>query len=512
MASLLEELLQPIAPESFCGEDATYESEFETAKAEAEKLSENNWTVMEEAAHKLLTTKSKDMRVLGFLALSTALTKGLTPFAEAVQAYVKLVMEHWEDIHPKRPNGRANALRWLNEERVLFLLSGLGKARGDYEALKAAAEGLQQLQTFCDGKFPGGSPPFVGFAKIVRQFADNNQPRAEPTQAETAAAAENSTQPAAGGGVPAALASFDDCLAALQNVAGFLLGQDPTSALGYRLTRLALWSGITGNLPSEDGITLLPPPYASTMEGFRNFFQQSQWVELVKSGEEMQGADGMFLWLDLQRFICTALKGLGGNHAACAKAVMQELAQMLLHAPSLPDLKFNDGTPFADSMTKEWIEAEVKPSLGGGGGGGGLPAIKKKGDVGEEQKQAFSLLEEGKLAEALNVLRTGLANDSSRKNNFDRKLLLADLCYKGNKAHISHALLGELREQIQHHDLENWDPESCLQVYRLTQKVCSALADSAGEAAPSLRTLALEAHIKISRLDAVAAFQTDPPA
>jgi hypothetical protein len=132
--------------------------------------------------------------------------------------------------------------------------------------------------------------------------------------------------------------------------------------------------------------------------------------------------------------------------------------------------------------------------------------------VGEEQKQAFALLDEGKLQDALNVFRTGLANDSNRKNNFDRKLLLAELCYKGNKPHIAHSLLGELRAQIAHHDLETWDAETCLQVYRLTQKTCSALAEADEEGRPALRALALEAHAKISRLDPVMALQTDPPA
>jgi thioredoxin-like negative regulator of GroEL len=142
-----------------------------------------------------------------------------------------------------------------------------------------------------------------------------------------------------------------------------------------------------------------------------------------------------------------------------------------------------------------------------------MPAIKKKGDVGEEQKQASALLEEGKIQEALNVLRTGLANDSNRKNNFDRKLLLAEMCYKSNKIHIAHSILEELRGQIAHHDLETWDPESCLQVYRLTQKTSVAMAEAAEEnLRPGLRSLALEAHAKISRLDPVLAFQTDPPA
>jgi type VI secretion system protein VasJ len=160
-------------------------------------------------------------------------------------------------------------------------------------------------------------------------------------------------------------------------------------------------------------------------------------------------------------------------------------------------------------MTQEWIQTDVLSVLGGGGGGGPAP-IKKKGDVGEEQKQAGILLGEGKLEAALQVLRVGLANDSSEKNNFDRKLIMADLLFKGNKPHVSRSILEDLKSSIERYCLLRWDPELCISVYHLSQKVYMALMASADESMkPALWEKALEMHTQISKLDPVLAISAD---
>jgi type VI secretion system protein VasJ len=509
VASLLEDLLKPISDGTFCGEDASYESEYETARAEADKISENNFALMADCSKKLLTKKSKDMRSLGYLVLGTAMSDGLTSFGEAVQAYCKLATEHWNDIHPKRATARANALKWLNLERNVGLLTGLNGG-GDYETLKKASEDISAFQTFIDGKFPEGPPTFGSFAKVVREHAQKNKPvekPPEPTAAE--AAAQAATQAAASAG-PAKIASADDAFMAVQNASYFLLEQNRATPIAYRFNRMLKWSGMSELPPSDNGRTAIPVPPPHVLEIFRGQFEQKQWPSLIASGEDTFAGEGLVFWLDLQRYICTALNASGGDYAPCAKAILIELALLLKTVPDLPTLQFDDGTPFADSMTKEWIQNEVISALGGGGGGAGLAPIKKKGDVGEEQKQAEALLSEGKLEQAMMVLRVGLANDSSQKNNFDRKLIMAELCFKGNKAQISKALLEDLTAVIERNGLAQWDVDLCVSVYHLAQKVYLSLAESADEITrPAFREKAVAMHTQISKLNPVLAIGTD---
>ena len=447
-----------------------------------------------------MTPGQRHIRSLASVIGDMTLEFGLDSFAESILGYSKLVMEHWEDIHPKRPTARANALKWLNGERNLSLLAGVGGG-GTYETLLAASDILNELRTFCDQKFSDSPPSFAGFAKLVKEFAEKNKPK--PVEEVSASAPAAASGPAQG-----PIASIDDAFMAIQNGAFFLQEADKTGSLAYRLTRMLKWEPLREAIPNDAGKTMIPAPYSATLEAYRNLFQNAQWPDLAKNGEEAFSADGFIFWFDLQRYICTALIGLGPEYAPCAKAIRLELALLLSRLPTLSALTYDDGTPFADSMTQEWIQSDVLSALGGGGGG---PApIKKKGEVGEEQKQAGILLGEGKLEAALQVIRVGLANDSSEKNNFDRKLIMADLLFKGNKPHVSRSILEDLKTSIERYSLMRWDPELCISVYHLSQKVYLALMAAADEGMkPALWEKALEMHTQISKLDPVLAISVD---
>lgn len=502
--ALLDELLSPIPGASFCGEDGSYDPDFEAARNEADKSTENNYAVMEESSKRFLTKKSKDMRALGYLALAAAMNDGLDSFGEAVTAYCQLVMEHWDDIHPKRPTARANALKWLNGERNVNMLAALDGG-ATYEVLQTASDKLGELVAFCDQKFPENPPSFAGFVKLVREMAEKHKPKpVETAPAEDASATAASATPA-----PGPIASSDDAYMAIQNGAYWLLENSQADPFPYRIIRMLKWSPWQEAIPNSGGRTQFPPPYPHVLEAFRGLFEAQQWADLAKGGEDAFSGDGMGFWLDLQRFICTAMTNLGPEYAACSKAIRTELALLLSRLPTLPNLSFEDGTAFADPMTQEWIQSDVLSLLGGGGSSGPAP-IKKKGDVGEEQKQAGILAGEGKLEAALQLLRTGLVNDSSEKNNFDRKLIMAELLYKGNKPHVARSILEDLKSYIDKHALLGWDPELCVSVYHLSQKVYLALMAAADEGMKQVYwEKAVEVHAQISKLDPVLAISAD---
>jgi type VI secretion system protein VasJ len=372
--------------------------------------------------------------------------------------------------------------------------------------LSGAYEELMKLQSFCNDKFPEGPPSFAGFIKVVKAHAENNKPREESAESP----ADSGPSASAGPAAPAEIASLDDAFMAIQKAAYYLLEQGRSNPLAYRLNRILKWGNISGDLPNDGGRTLFPAPNPHVLEGLKEMAAGQRWSDLMGVGEENFSSDSGMLWMDLQRYLCQALQAQGGDFAACAKAIRIELAMLLQRSPGLPELTFEDGTPFADAMTKEWIQTEVMSSLGGGGGGMAMAAIKKKGDVGEEQKAAEALLSEGKLDQALHALRTGLANDSSEKNNFDRKLIMAELCYKGSKPNIAKAIQEDLIAEMERQDLVKWDPELCVSVYHLAQKTYLSLFEQSDDyARPALREKALAMHTQISKLNPVLAISAD---
>ncbi len=515
MGALKEELLRPISPQAFCGEDAGYEPEFEAAKAEMEKLSGNDFTSIENNCRKLLLEKSKDMRTLGFFCLAAGLTRGVAAFGDAVSAYAELVQSQWDNIHPARLAGRANALRWLNGDRVLSLLRTLQPDTSAHAELAAAAEGMQALRRLSEEKWLDNTPSFGSFTKIVEELAAQSRPREEPKYEEPAYATTSGSAPggpesASGGPASApapALESVSDAETLIQKSAQLLLREKPSHPLGYRLMRMLRWDAINQLPPNEGGATPIPPPDAELAEVFANLFQSRDWNHLSQGAENAFSRDDMLMWLDLQRYICTALAGLGGEYTACSDAIIVELGLLLKRLPGLAGLQFEGGRPFADPLTRDWINDTVKKALGGGGGSGGP---KLKGDIAKESEQAAKMVGEGKLQEALALLQTGLANDSTARNGFQRKLLMAELCYKSQKFQMALALLEELRKAVERFALEEWEPELCVSLYALAYKARQALSGEAGEVEKDrLRAANSLDFSRLSRLDPLQALELD---
>jgi hypothetical protein len=87
---------------------------------------------------------------------------------------------------------------------------------------------------------------------------------------------------------------------------------------------------------------------------------------------------------------------------------------------------------------------------------------------------------------------------------------MADLLFKGNKPHVSRSLLEDLKSAIEKYSLQRWDPELCISVYHLSQKVYLSLMAAADESMkPALWEKALEMHTQISKLDPVLAISSD---
>src|SRR5690606_27160902 len=103
-------------------------------------------------------------------------------------------------------------------------------------------------------------------------------------------------------------------------------------------------------------------------------FEAQQWADLLAHAE---GLTGRFLfWLDLQRFVATALDRLGARYEDAQRAVVAEVLVFVGQHPQVLELSFADGTPFVDEATRTWLEEEQGKAGAGGSssddGGGTL--------------------------------------------------------------------------------------------------------------------------------------------
>jgi hypothetical protein len=189
----------------------------------------------------------------------------------------------------------------------------------------------------------------------------------------------------------------------------FLRSQNPRDVIPYRILRSVRWDN--QQLPSSDpkdpnynpdwrgNKAPFPLPQSDRRADLNKLVESKNWEALLKQSEELFAEGNCHFWLDLQRYIDTALRGLGADYDAVRKAILRETAMLVNRLPKITELSYRDGTridgtkcpiSFADEETKAWIKKEVHPILSVGGTG--VPkesedaSLAQAGDS-EEQKK-----------------------------------------------------------------------------------------------------------------------------
>lgn len=128
--AMLQALLAPVSDAAPCGEDLSYSIEFDTLvrlrEADDPSLDQGEWVTplkvadwpgIVRRASELLTRRSKDLRLAGWLTEAWAHTEGYRGLGRGLQLVTALVREHWAGLYPQ-PDGadqeeRIGTLAWL---------------------------------------------------------------------------------------------------------------------------------------------------------------------------------------------------------------------------------------------------------------------------------------------------------------------------------------------------------------------------------------------------------------
>lgn len=123
-------LLAPVSGGNGCGEDLSFSTEFdEISEARREDdpsldqgewvsaLKEADWSRVAQICEALLASRSKDLRIAGWLTEAWAHERGLAGVAQGFELLERLCATFWDGLHPLPEDGdselRAGALAWL---------------------------------------------------------------------------------------------------------------------------------------------------------------------------------------------------------------------------------------------------------------------------------------------------------------------------------------------------------------------------------------------------------------
>ncbi|EJZ9657945.1 type VI secretion system protein [Escherichia coli] len=421
--ALWDKWLAPVTPDNPAGDDAGYDDDFQQMREEVNKLSGADAGIVSQLAEKLLTTRTKDIRVATWYIWARLRQDGEKGLADGLELLAGLLQRFGEHLHPQRARARKAALEWLCSARILDSLS-LYPEVVKADTLRIAGVLWLAEQTFTD---EASAPVLNG----LYQALENRLMKAGGVDAVVPQEAAAPAPTVTSGSVMAlsAITSGQELLSQARVLAKYLRDQPEGWLAAHRLMKSVRHDTLHQLPPlSADGRTRIAPPGP-----------------------------------DLQWYIHQALLQTGKENYAAI--IQYDLKGLLLRLPGLETLAFNDGMPFADDVTLSWIQQQVmecgerwaeEPSVT-------ITAAPGDNDILSLEPEALQIADNEGTEAALSWLqaRPGIQSDRS---NWLLRLLMARVAEQTGKNDLALHLLVELDERATRLTLSQWEPELVFEV------------------------------------------------
>lgn len=500
----------PIDPDHPTGSDSRYEPDFEQLQGEIDKLSSPSaattidWKKVMALASEVLTKKSKDLLVAGYLAVSLIYTRQIEGFAIGLKVYTDLISCFWDDFFPakERMRGRLRAIEWW-VEKTETALSQLGPIQPAPETRAQLKKDIEMLDTALH-KHLEEAPSIHPLLKFITAIPADQSSAEKPKEVRSAKEEREAE-------ISEEISTSKDAqkvlhygIQKIRQVASYLVKQEPKNPQSCRLTRLAVWGTIEAPPPAENGKTRIPAPPGQIKTILKDLSGKADWENLLKSVESR--FPQFIFWLDLNRFVAEALMNLGDHYQAAFDAVCQETAFFVHRLSGLEKLSFSDGTPFADEETQRWlksiafraegIEEIISTSES--------TSLGPEGDLMEKEiKKAQALAKKKKYIEAVAILQQNLQNTSSKRGRLLWRLALSRFLINAKRKNVATPYLEQILHDIELYRLEEWDPELALKGFKIVWTGFNFQSDETS------RNKAVDALHRIARLDPVAAMRLE---
>jgi type VI secretion system protein VasJ len=452
--------LQPISAHSPVGEDPGYDDDFQRMREEVNKLSGADAERVVQLSEKLLSHTCKDLRVGTYYLWARLHQDGEAGLADGLTLLAALVERYAAEVLPVRPQSRKMALEWLASSKVLDSLSRYPEVvKSEAERTVAALAWLEHgLEAW-----PQDQRPALGTLHSALAARLTQSGGVDALVPQHSARHESTGQTVAPSAT--AIKSGRDLLDNGRALAGYLREQPQGWLAAHRLMKSLRWDTVHQAPPEEaSGNTRLASPRADYRAQLKRLYLQQSWTQLLDQVERMYAEGVNHFWLDLQWYLYQALSKQPAPQDSWADIVKRDLGMFLERLPGLELLHWNDGTPFADDITRDWITQHVS----GNRAQQWLPAPKATltaadADILSLEGEAVVQADSEGVGVALAWLATRPGVQTGRQRWLLR-LLMARVAEQYGKSDLALHLLGELDATAQHHVLAQWEPELTFEV------------------------------------------------
>ncbi|NIL17538.1 type VI secretion system protein TssA [Pseudomonas sp. AN3A02] len=475
----------PNSIESFAGADMRFSTEYEALETELGKAhsmhgnSQPDWQWVVEKSEALLRQQSKDLRVAVWLTWALHQRESFPGLLAGLGLLRYLCEHHWAVVYPSKPRTRSAAFGWLVPRLDQMLAQNLS-FKDQRPLFHCMLEHLTRLDELWTQHLCGDAPLLL---PIRRRLSDGLQQTTESDPPSVIAAGiaqitQVATQLLAPEPVVDNERDAHKLLRTLQENARPLSAwwqrQNATDLRALRLNRTLTWLTIT-SLPDCDNeqVTPLRGPAPDKLKRYQERFVQGQYADLLLE-LEVSLACAPF-WFDGLYRVWECLQTLQADLAMTELEV--HFALLLQRLPGLVQLRFHDGTPFADSVTRGWINTQVTRHLQGPVSpktaldAQAAPWDKALHDV-------MPVLRKDGFKAAVRSLKQGLQSAAGDRARFHWRLGQARLCVLAGKHDLAKVQLEHLDHELQQSGLQRWEPELAVEVLQLLHGCCDVLPQS----------------------------------
>ncbi|NML32741.1 type VI secretion system protein TssA [Paraburkholderia antibiotica] len=443
------------------GRDPGYDDAFITVKEEIGKLSDIDDALIVQSCRQMLGEVGKDLRLAGYYVFARVRQDGAAGLADGLELIAALVDRFGHALLPGRDEAKRSAIEWVATARVLEQLDRHG------EFTPAELERAMAALNLLIGKtaeWPeAGRPNLQALVSRFEGGEDVVRPVTESSMAIPGGSGSLST-----GGTT--IASTRDALECARTLARYLRDDEHGYLPAARLVRCMRWDTVHEVPPADaQGRTRLAPPRAELRQQFKRLVLQKQWPELLErvEGAYMEGVN--HLWLDLQYYQHVALDHAGSPYTEWRDILRTDFALFLERMPGIQRLAFNDGTPFADDSTLEWIASHaVVRNLEQGEALAALPVSTDDEDGAvanwQEMEAQARELAQSQGIEAAFAWIDALPGIRTDRQRYLQRWVMARVADHVGRADIGLRLLAELDAGAPQFRLAGWEPSLTFEV------------------------------------------------
>ncbi|BCX71257.1 type VI secretion system protein TssA [Pseudomonas izuensis] len=426
----------------------------------------------------MLRTKSKDLRVSAWLTWALYQCESFQGLLAGLGMLHHLCQCRWADIYPNKPRTRAAAINWL-VSRLEQVLTEDVAIKEQLQLFRRLVEHLEGLDAICAEHLSDDAPLLLPISRRLKnlvQRAVDHQPTPGVVESAVAQVKQVATQ------LFSPCAPIDNekdahkALRAQQDSArplcAWWLKQKVTDLRALRLNRTLLWLPVD-TLPERNAeqITVLRGLPVERLQLFQEHYDQARYADLLVELEPSLSKAPF--WFDGQRMVWECLQGL--NAETAMREVEVHFALLIQRLPGILELRFHDGTPFADPATRAWINAQVMPHLQNPHASRPVEALETQPAWEQALEDVQPVLRKDGLKAAVQILKQGLRSAQGARARFLWQFALARLCFMARKYELAKTQLETLDLTLRDAGLHTWEPDLALQVLQLLHSCCDLL-------------------------------------